>query len=80
MPPLLSSIHSTLASYPGLGTRLIVHVQAAICCSANSVYCHYNDQGMRSTNNSCIPCMIHPQYVRPLYHVATELYVQLSSY
>ena len=38
--------------------------QLRICCSADSVYCHYKEQGMRSTNNSCIPCMIHPQYIR----------------
>ena len=31
--------------------------------SADAIYCRYKDQGMRSTVNSCVPCMLHSQYV-----------------
>ena len=59
---------------------LISMVQAAICHLADSVYCHYKDQGMRSTNNSGVPCMIHPQYDGSFATEATLTTIKLCGY
>ena len=55
-----------------------MYMYKQLSVSADSVYCHYKDQGISisSTSNSWVPCMIHSQKIG---NFATDYYVAIDT-